>query len=94
MAGARKSKRSNSKLRNKTRRQRGGGGGYGLTPEEKQRIMNRVAGVRSYNTIQAAEAQRPWYNRRSYNPGETEIVPVQSAAPPVKKPWWKPWGRQ
>lgn len=93
MAGVRKSKRRNSKLRNKTRRQRGGGGGL-LSPEEKDRIMKRVAGIPSYNIYRAAEVQRPWYNRRSYNPGEAELVSVQSAAPPVKKPWWKPWGRQ
>lgn len=89
MAGVRKSKRRNSKLRNKTRRQRGGGGGLGLSPEEKKRIMDRVAGIPSYNTYRAAEAQRPWYNRRSYNPGEAEIVPVQSVTQPVNKPWWK-----
>lgn len=60
MAGARKSKRRNSKLRNKTRRQRGGGGGL-LSPEEKKRIMDRVAGIPSYNTYQAAAAKKPWW---------------------------------
>ena len=90
MAGVRKSKRRHSKLRNKTRRQRGGGGGYSLSPEEKKRIMDRVAGIPSYNTYRAAEAQKPWYLKKSDDVGGGEIAPpVQPVTQPVNKPWWK-----
>jgi hypothetical protein len=89
MAGARKSKRSNSKLRNKTRRQRGGGGL--LTPEEKQRIMNRVAGVGSYSNYQIRAAQKPWYLNKSEGMGG-EIAPPVTPSVNGRK-WWQFWKR-
>jgi len=68
MAGARKSKRRNSKLRNKTRRQRGGGGGLGLSPQEKNNINERTRQA-VYNQEQLSK-ERPWWIPPRFWPGQ------------------------
>jgi hypothetical protein len=68
MAGARKSKRRNSKLRNKTRRQRGGGGGLGLSPVDKDRIINQ-AHQAVYNQEQLRKG-KPWWMPSRFWPGQ------------------------
>lgn len=67
MAGARKSKRRNSKLRNKTRRQRGGGGGLGLSNADKARI-NEQARQAVYNQEQLRK-EKPWWMPSRFWPG-------------------------